>query len=188
MSSCQFSIYLGPIQIAPAMALFHHRPLSNPQTIRRLILLPAHNTADPLQCELEEISFTPGNRSIYEALSYVWGSPCSDFHVLCHGKILQITENCDAALRRLRSRSRSRALWVDSICIDQASNEERSEQVKLMAEIYRRARRILMWLGPGTEKSDRAMRYIVKFHKQGQAAIDFIKPLVIFDHTIHTRK
>jgi hypothetical protein len=83
----------------------------------------------------------------YEALSYVWGSPRGNVPIECEGKTLLITPNCEAALRRIRRRTRTRALWIDAICIDQASTDEKNAQVQLMSEVYSKARRVIVWLG-----------------------------------------
>ncbi|PMD42901.1 hypothetical protein L207DRAFT_390301, partial [Hyaloscypha variabilis F] len=50
----------------------------------------------------------------------------------------------------LRSRSsawKTRVLWIDSIFINQEDLEERSKQVLLMGEIYRRCSRAIVCLG-----------------------------------------
>lgn len=39
-------------------------------------------------------------------------------------------------------------LWVDAVCIDQENFKERGEQVKIIKQIYTRAARVLVWLGP----------------------------------------
>ena len=59
---------------------------------------------------------------------------------------MPITRNLYAALRRLRYRCLDRFLWVDSICINQEDIEERGRQVRLMAEIYAYANRVVVWL------------------------------------------
>jgi hypothetical protein len=38
-------------------------------------------------------------------------------------------------------------IWVDAICIDQSNLEERKQQVQLMAKIYSKAHRVIVWLG-----------------------------------------
>lgn len=133
------------------MINLQHEPLREPQSIRTLTLLPAKDPQEPLRCELKEIPFKNGCKARYEAVSYAWGAPSLDNFVLCHGKRLPITENCEAALKRLRKPSKTRTLWVDSICIDQSSMVERSDQVKLMGSIYRQATRV----------SDRARRRVI---------------------------
>ena len=53
-------------------------------------------------------------------------------------------------------------LWVDSICIDQLNNLERSSQVQRMKDIYEHAMNTVVWLGPSDETSDMALRAIRK--------------------------
>jgi hypothetical protein len=43
--------------------------------------------------------------------------------------------------------SEQRQFWIDQIVIDQANIEERNHQVMQMAEIYRSAKEVLIWLG-----------------------------------------
>ena len=42
--------------------------------------------------------------------------------------------------------------WIDSICIDQSNVPERSQQVSIMEEIYKRAKRVVIWLGEEVEE------------------------------------
>jgi Heterokaryon incompatibility protein (HET) len=58
--------------------------------------------------------------------------------------VLGITPNCDSALRQLRHEQEVRKFWVDSICIDQTSHEERNLPVALMGEIYKRAEQVVV--------------------------------------------
>lgn len=83
----------------------------------------------------------------YKALSYVWGSPVGDVPICCGVQELLITENCVAALRKIRHRMKSRMLWVDAICINQQSLDERNHQVALMGDIYSKASEVIIWLG-----------------------------------------
>jgi len=47
----------------------------------------------------------------------------------------------------LRDAREDRVLWIDAICIDQADVEERNRQVELMAYIFGRAKKVIVWLG-----------------------------------------
>jgi hypothetical protein len=38
-------------------------------------------------------------------------------------------------------------MWVDALCINQGNLEERKQQVQLMAKIYSKAHRVIVWLG-----------------------------------------
>ncbi|KAG6365916.1 hypothetical protein INS49_000092 [Diaporthe citri] len=59
---------------------------------------------------------------------------------------VKITANLLQALVAMRYPSRPRAVWADSISINQADNEEKGRQVALLGPIYNRARRVLVHL------------------------------------------
>ena len=93
-------------------------------------------------------SQTQGPRPGFEALSYTWGESLHDEYVEVQDLIrIPITDNLARALRRLRHRTRPRDLWIDAVCVDQKNLEERSLQVAYMGEIYKRASRVIIWLG-----------------------------------------
>lgn len=99
----------------------------------------------------------------YNALSYVWGEPSITKPILVHGKELKVTTNLEAALRRIRTPDQSQTLWVDAVCINQNDLDERNSQVLHMASIYRSAKLVAVWLGPGDEDSD----YTFQLYKIG---------------------
>lgn len=91
----------------------------------------------------------------YDALSYRW-SGSHGHTITVNGAELPVTGNLFAALHSLRQTSGPRplTLWVDSICINQASIQERNEQVPHMGQIYTQARTVRIWLGdeePGVQ-------------------------------------
>lgn len=92
------------------------------------------------------------------ALSYVWGDLSKTGDINVDGKKITVTANCISALRRMLRGKGDRMIWVDAICINQASNseavEERSRQVGMMDEIYRKASQVLVHLGNGDAASD----------------------------------
>jgi len=97
----------------------------------------------------------------YAALSYVWGqySPTAvSIHV--NGCKLELTRDCYEALLALSTRRRQLLIWVDSICINQQDDHERSSQVALMGKIYTWARPTFVWLGSATEDSDKAVQIL----------------------------
>ena len=82
----------------------------------------------------------------YAALSYTWGAPIFDHHVICDGRRLAITAHLDAALRRFRTTTWW-MLWVDALCIDQINIPERNYQVPIMKHIYSQASVTSVYLG-----------------------------------------
>jgi hypothetical protein len=53
-------------------------------------------------------------------------------------------------------------LWIDQLCIDQASNKEKNHQVRLMSDIYREAREVVVWLGKETGESTTCMSFLAQ--------------------------
>lgn len=43
--------------------------------------------------------------------------------------------------------------WIDSLCINLEDGHEREKQVQIMAEIYKRAKRAIVWLGEEKEEN-----------------------------------
>ena len=123
------------------------------ETSTRLVELSPGAFKDDLQCQIQVVDLAHDleGHSQYEAISYVWGSPTKTSVIKVfypHGKVeLPITKNLAAGLRRFRRRALARRLWVDSISINQDTVSERNHQVRLMAQIYRKASRVLIWLG-----------------------------------------
>ena len=142
--------------------IFEHQALYPGNHIRILLLYPSRDFHAPISCSLLQLSLDSLNSDIYpyEALSYTWGSKVLDHEVYCEGQKLLVTKNCHTALKYLRLRSGTRNLWIDSICIDQSSLPERNHQVKLMGDIYKRARKVVIWLGEGDLKTSQSIRRV----------------------------
>jgi hypothetical protein len=101
------------------------------------------------------------DKPIYDAISYVWGSPFPSYQIVCSGNNLPITKNCYDALRSLIRNSKIRTIWIDAVCINQSDSSEKNHQVPLMPDIYGAAKRVYIWLGNGTEDSDEALEWVM---------------------------
>ena len=149
---------------------FHSCPLTNPGSdIRVLDLLPGIFES-PIECTLAIQSLMPATKydryPEYEALSYVWGpaEPIDSIKIHTAGHysgMMNITPDLSAALRQLRDSTSVRFLWIDAICIDQANIQEKNHQVPLIADVYRRAEHVCVWLGQSSDDSHKALQFIV---------------------------
>jgi hypothetical protein len=70
--------------------------------------------------------------------------------------LVVIQGNLSAALHHLRYGHRPRVLWIDAICINQASVWERNHQVSRMRYIYRQASKVLVWVYDDVSDRDRS--------------------------------
>ncbi|KAG7289155.1 hypothetical protein NEMBOFW57_005518 [Staphylotrichum longicolle] len=109
---------------------------------------------EPIQCSLIELDLDAEPEPEYVALSYVWGDPKVQTTIYIDGQPMKATVNLEAALRDLRVSNMHCLIWADAICINQADVAERSAQVQMMADIYRRATRVCIWLGSSLSPHD----------------------------------
>ena len=123
-------------------------PINTSGEIRLLELLPGLEE-DAISCCMTVAAV---HSAVFEALSYTWGESNQGRNVTLNGRSgFSVTDNLFAALRRLRRAEVTRSLWVDALCINQADLDERAQQVKLMRDIYRGARQVIIWLGDANE-------------------------------------
>jgi hypothetical protein len=100
----------------------------------------------------------------YDALSYTWGTAKETEDIECEGKSVKVWRNLMRALKRLRHINDARLIWADAICINQQDKEEKDKQIQLMRDIYKMARRVIVWIG-----EDR--------HGEAKPALDIVKRL-----------
>lgn len=156
-----------------------YKPLKSWQT--RIILLEPGTFVDPLKCELVTVDMIPYEGVVlhekeelvaYEALSYCWGNPELCTSIECNGLSYPVTLSLGSALRHLRLLQGIRYLWVDAICINQFDTDEKSEQVRRMLSVYKKARRVVAWLGDRAEHSDLALQFLNSFSDDSRTQQD----------------
>ncbi|RMD39950.1 hypothetical protein DV735_g5174, partial [Chaetothyriales sp. CBS 134920] len=92
----------------------------------------------------------------FSALSYSWSDEPGWTSIWLNGRHdFRIGNSLFAALRRLRRTPENDTsteagtfwIWVDAVCINQANTDEKNSQVSQMADVYRQAERVYVWLG-----------------------------------------
>jgi Heterokaryon incompatibility protein (HET) len=130
---------------------YHYADLQENQ-IRVLYLLAAKRH-EPLRFRLKRHGMD--HLPFYHALSYCWGEGESNNECICEDEsssgTLTLTSNLWQALKTMRAETKTTPLWVDQICINQQSQQEKSHQIRLMASIYSRASQVIVWLGEADE-------------------------------------
>jgi hypothetical protein len=144
-----------------SLCRYHYKNIGEGRQIRLLRLKPGEESA-AIYISIFEASLD--EYPLYEALSYTWGDANVKSLITCNdeGDTLPVTRNCEAALRRLRSQTEERTLWIDAICIDQSNTPERGQQVQLMSAIYRQAQRVLAFLGEASDDSQVGLDFILQ--------------------------
>ncbi|KAK6441725.1 hypothetical protein LTR95_002033 [Oleoguttula sp. CCFEE 5521] len=83
----------------------------------------------------------------FETVSYVWGDASVRGALLLQDVTVNVPASSVAALRRIRLEDTVRVVWIDAVCIDQMSIDERTQQVGLMRFVYGAAFGNLIFLG-----------------------------------------
>jgi hypothetical protein len=84
-------------------------------------------------------------------------------HIFCNGKKISVTRSLYDFLVRCSKDPKQilhGPLWVDAICINQIDLQERNHQVNIMAEIYKAASCVVVWLGPEEDSTPLAFELI----------------------------
>ncbi|KAH7317181.1 heterokaryon incompatibility protein-domain-containing protein [Stachybotrys elegans] len=154
----EFDALKSPLVFKSTSAAAVYRPLAGSSSLRLVQLQPSSSRTAPLVgCLIDsDITFKPD----YEALSYVWGELAPAMDIILDGEEVPITPNLYSALIHLRSEREVRTLWVDALCISQSNHGERNQQVRIMGDIYKSARQVVVWLGEAADDSHLVFEHV----------------------------
>ncbi|KAK3686969.1 hypothetical protein LTR37_019271 [Vermiconidia calcicola] len=144
------------------MARYNYEPLETAEHIRLIEVKDSrYDRCNPLlssEPHLTIVSFTLDCCPPFETVSYAWGSKVRDRKVFISGSdAVNVTPALEEAVPHLAKLTRTTYLWIVQVCINQDDVAERSIQVAMMGRIYRRAERLLVWMGPETPESSKVM-------------------------------
>jgi hypothetical protein len=104
----------------------------------------------------------------YSALSYVWGDQSKLYPIAMDYALFEVGENLFAAIAHLL-KNFPPPYWIDAICINQNNLDEKGIQIVQMGEVYRKAKRVLVWLGPGDAQRGKV---IAQVNEMGKRALE----------------
>jgi hypothetical protein len=133
-------------------------PLPDSKTWIRILSLERGEVNQQLVGSLD--SAIIGSEVRYDATSYCVGPTDTHHQILLRKQdkcyALPITSSLFEMLRRFRSLTETRRLWIDAVCINQTNNQEKGDQIMLMHKIYTLTRRVLIYLGKPNETTTSA--------------------------------
>ena len=131
---------------AESQPFYVYRPLKAPEVSFRLFELQPMDHDGTLRGTLQEAVVY--GLADFVALSYEWG-PAEDYDLIevddAPFRVRRNLFNCLGEYSRRKDRPTH--IFVDAICIDQSSAQERSAQVAIMGKIFQQAREVFIWLG-----------------------------------------
>lgn len=152
-------------------AKYRYSPLNyENDEIRLLRLLPGQTLGGRL------VTVSLAELPQFTALSYSWGDKSKTESIYLDEGSLEITTNLAAALRsRLVleeiEQEDLKAIWADAICINQEDDNEKSQQVMRMRQIYMQAGTIV-WLGEEADDSQDAVELIQELGSSENSPVD----------------
>ncbi|KAF1807916.1 hypothetical protein P152DRAFT_463055 [Eremomyces bilateralis CBS 781.70] len=150
---------------------YQYRILQRSRGEVRLLKLLPYDGNDKLKfiptCNIFHVSLHTKPR--FTALSYVWGAAADSRLILLENSPVLVTKNLYDAMMALRPTNEHIIMWIDSLCINQLDDAEKSWQVALMADIYRQAEKVVAWLGTADDQSDSVMDYLNSLGAQAEA-------------------
>ncbi|THV49869.1 hypothetical protein BGAL_0175g00060 [Botrytis galanthina] len=157
------------------MSASFYTPLKENE-IRVLEILPFEDFSETINTTCRIISLASDTSTeAYVALSYTWGAPNNTSYIRVNGYQHKVTPNLESALRHLRNDKNKIVIWVDAVCINQNDIPERDIQLQMMADVYKKARVGLSWLGEESDDSSLAFGMIRRWASLG---ISHVMPLV----------
>ena len=87
--------------------------------------------------------------------------------IICNGRLIKVTSNLRDALQMLANAINLPLMprtptyyWIDALCVNQGDIEERNVQVARMAEVFKKADGVVVWLGKEDEFTNDALTTI----------------------------
>lgn len=154
------------------------------ERFRLVSILPAPEISTPIQCTISTVNFA--NHPSYKALSYAWGGSRKVISykradgpiygdeessemtanlqtILVDGVETRVRPNLFAAMQHLRQSQSPITIWIDCLCMESDDMNRRGEWAIRVRDIYGSAEEVIVWLGPGDDRSDRAMSFLKEF-------------------------
>lgn len=169
---------------AKDLSAFTYLPL-NESEIRLLQLdISIDTTAELIRCEVR--TFPRNESPPFTALSYTWGSGVTNEYIILNKSRFAITSNLNLFLKQAVLHAQDdrydrlgpfdakldkeqgkcgwdgKWLWIDSVCINQRDDLEKSHQVQRMRQLYETANAIVVWLGPSEKNTELGFRELAR--------------------------
>ena len=126
-----------------------YQPLDTTRQQIRLLKITSDANRDQIRCDSQtfDLDVAPS----YNTLSYAWGPQTNPQQIMLNDCPVCIGQNLYDFLLVFLARDGQPWIWIDQLCIDQATVAEKNHQVAMMAQVYRGSELTLVWLGPDSD-------------------------------------
>ncbi|KAF2715926.1 hypothetical protein K431DRAFT_189996, partial [Polychaeton citri CBS 116435] len=149
----------------PIFNVYSYNSLPEKGAIRLVVLHPSTDETAPITCRIIEHRLSAQTVD-YSAVSYAWGKQerTQNLEITCDGDVryLRITSNVETILKCLRRQEKPQHLWIDTICFNQDDEVEKSHQIPIIGNIYKKAVAVDIWLGLENHSTARVLAFFGK--------------------------
>jgi hypothetical protein len=115
----------------------------------------------------------------YIAWSYCWGDETLERSVICGRARINTTRSLYSIVDAIRLynmivKGGRPYFWIHQICINEENTREREAQVRIMGNIYQKARACFVYLGEASEDTRTAFNLVGKIAAIGPAFTDYM--------------
>lgn len=148
---------------AATLGVYHYSTLE-PGAVR-LLKLSKPTPWSSVKCKLEPVHL---NRTpAFETISYTWGANQTSRSLIVNGKRFEVSQKVYDIVHDRASCLTTRYVWIDSICINQEDDAEKSSQVQMMRSIYGLSYHTIIWLGSAPDANE-AIGLLAHLHRRIQ--------------------
>lgn len=153
---------------------FVYTPIDHNSDQIRVLRIEPGRKQESIKCKIQHVSLA-SVQSQFNCLSYTWGDELPAKTILVDGRRFSVRLNLHQFLTRASESKKifSKPIWIDAICLDQSNAAERNHQVQRMAQIYKSAEHVFIWLGPSQWKTSARMRMFTYLHLHKQGVQDY---------------
>ncbi|KAM5381714.1 hypothetical protein ACJZ2D_002934 [Fusarium nematophilum] len=140
--------------------MFTYSPLNRHNSEIRLVRFVDPPDGDGSSQLHLQLGHFPMASTKFNALSYLWGDCINTLNISLNDDQFPIGPNLHSGLKQLQDSGFESWIWIDSICIQQSDLEEKSWHVQEMGTVFSKAECVYMWLGEGSDATDRSMDFM----------------------------
>lgn len=135
---------------------FEHTPLTDALGQIRLLEVERADWNEAVHCTIGDHDLgTKDTGTNFRAISYTWGRSDLVETIIINSKYtLTVRRNCAFALRQYREHFAESPMWIDSICINQVDEAEKTKQLQLIGTIFSFAERVVACVGPHSDETE----------------------------------
>jgi hypothetical protein len=163
---------------------FPYQPLTTSGFSIRVLNLHPGQASEPISCTLGQYDMSLNEG--WTCLSYTWGTEPPTREVFIDGHSFLVRSNVHEFLCQARQKGINN-LWIDSICINQSDDEERTAQVQLMGTIFSDAKLVVIWLGQSSPDLEEAVQLLHTFITPSRKRISVAEGIKVFPRLTHAQ-